>query len=135
MPVTRFCIDASIAFFPLVFSPFLICGHLKQGGEGMTDFIHWLFAGPRHDSFTTFNREDGYLEAIVRGFRSTILDQNDYANLCQCETLEDMKIHLSQTDYADVLQNEGGVITPAILKERWFVPYHIFRSFLFSVLF
>lgn len=109
----------------------------------MTDFIHWLFGGPRHDSFTTFNREDGYLEAIVRGFRSTILDQNDYANLCQCETLEDMKIHLSQTDYADVLQNEGGVITPAILKERWFVfsilwkisstPLH-FTSFPFFVL-
>ena len=109
-----------LLFFLCLF--FLICEDFEtKRGEGMTDFIHWLFAGPRHDSFTTFNREDGYLEAIVRGFRSTILDQNDYANLCQCETLEDMKIHLSQTDYADVLQNEGGVITPAILKERWFV--------------
>jgi len=84
----------------------------------MTDFIHKLFGGPRHDSFMTFNREDGYLEAIVRGFRSTILDQNDYANLCQCEALDDMKIHLCQTDYAEYLQNEAGPITPAIFKER-----------------
>ena len=96
----------------------------------MTDFIHKLFGGPRHDGFMTFNRDDGYLEAIVRGFRSTILDQNDYANLCQCESLEDMKIHLCQTDYAEYLQNEGGAITPAIFKERWFVH----ASFLSSLL-
>ena len=87
----------------------------------MSDFLEWLFPAPRHDGFMTFNREDGYLEAIVRGFRSAILDQNDYANLCQCENLEDMKIHLTQTDYADVLQNEAGAITPAILKQLWFV--------------
>jgi len=83
----------------------------------MSDFIHSLFGGPRHDPFLTFNREDGYLEAVVRGFRSTILDQSDYANLCQCETLEDMKIHLSQGDYAEFLQNEGGTVTPAMFKE------------------
>jgi len=84
----------------------------------MSDLIHWLFGGPRHDSFMTFNREDGYLEGIVRGMRSTILDQNDYANLCQCESLEDMKIHLCQTDYAEYFQNEGGAITPALFKEK-----------------
>jgi len=83
----------------------------------MTDLIHAIFSDPRHDAFLTFNREDGYLEAVVRGMRSTILDQSDYANLCQCETLEDMKIHLSQGDYAEFLQNEGGAVTPAMLKE------------------
>jgi len=83
----------------------------------MSDFIHNLFGGPRHDSFLTFNREDGYLEAVVRGFRKDILDQSEYANLTQCETLEDMKMQLSQIGYGDFLQNEGGAVTPAMLKE------------------
>ena len=35
-----------------------------------------------------FNVDTGYLEALVRGFRSGILAQSDYLNLSQCETLE-----------------------------------------------
>ena len=35
-----------------------------------------------------FNVDNGYLEALVRGFRSGILKQTDYLNLSQCETLE-----------------------------------------------
>ena len=35
-----------------------------------------------------FNVDTGYLEALVRGFRSGILTQSDYLNLSQCETLE-----------------------------------------------
>ena len=35
-----------------------------------------------------FNVDSGYLEGLVRGFRSGILTQNDYFNLVQCETLE-----------------------------------------------
>ena len=41
-----------------------------------------------HGSPLTFNINDGYLEAIVRGFRSGILTTNDYHNLTQCDTLE-----------------------------------------------
>lgn len=54
----------------------------------------------------TFNINDGYLEGIVRGFRSGILSQVDYSNLSQCESLEDMKLHLNSTDYGDFLANE-----------------------------
>lgn len=32
--------------------------------------------------------DSGFLEGIIRGFRSGILTQNQYANLTQCETLE-----------------------------------------------
>jgi V-type H+-transporting ATPase subunit d len=39
-------------------------------------------------SFMTFNINDGYLEALVRGFRSGILKMSDYTNLTQCENLE-----------------------------------------------
>ena len=36
----------------------------------------------------SFNIDHGYLEGIVRGFKSGILKQTDYLNLVQCETLE-----------------------------------------------
>ena len=35
-----------------------------------------------------FNIDNGYLEGLVRGFRSGILTRTDYLNLIQCETLE-----------------------------------------------
>jgi len=35
----------------------------------------------------TFNINDGYLEGLLRGFRSGILKAADYNNLTQCETL------------------------------------------------
>ena len=36
----------------------------------------------------TFNLDDGFAEAIVRGFKSGILSQADYSNLGQCDSLE-----------------------------------------------
>ncbi|RWW72040.1 hypothetical protein BHE74_00020194 [Ensete ventricosum] len=53
----------------------------------------------------TFNIHGGYLEAIVRGHRSGLLNAADYNNLCQCETLDDIKMHLSATEYGPYLQN------------------------------
>lgn len=53
----------------------------------------------------TFNIHSGYLEAIVRGHRSGLLTAADYNNLCQCETLDDIKMHLSATEYGPYLQN------------------------------
>lgn len=35
-----------------------------------------------------YNADDGYLEGIVRGYRSSILTNTAYINLTQCETLE-----------------------------------------------
>jgi hypothetical protein len=37
---------------------------------------------------TTFNIQHGYVEALVRGYRSGYLDDVDYHHLTQCETLE-----------------------------------------------
>ena len=84
----------------------------------MTSIVDWLFKPRSHPGFLAFNREDGYLEAILRGLRSKLLDVNDYANLSQCESLEDMKLHLAQTDYGDFLQNEAGPLKPAIIKQK-----------------
>ena len=35
-----------------------------------------------------FNVDHGYLEGLVRGFRSGILSRVDYLNLVQCETVD-----------------------------------------------
>ena len=53
----------------------------------------------------TFNIKDGYLEGILRGYRSGLLTAADYNNLSQCETLDDVKLHLTGTDYGSFLQN------------------------------
>ena len=35
------------------------------------------------------NIDDGYLEGLLRGYRAGVLTSADYANLCQCETIDD----------------------------------------------
>ena len=39
-----------------------------------------------------FNVDNGYLEGLVRGFRSGIMNRADYLNLVQCETIEGMLV-------------------------------------------
>ena len=38
-----------------------------------------------------------------------VLSQNDYLNLVQCETLEDLKLHLQSTDYGNFLASESSL--------------------------
>lgn len=35
-----------------------------------------------------FNADYGYLDAIVRGFKSGLITKNQYTNFTQCETIE-----------------------------------------------
>jgi len=72
----------------------------------------------RPGGMTTFNMNDGYLEALVRGFRSGLLGRTDYDNLVQCDTLEDMKLYLSSTDYGDFLANEPSPLHTTTIAER-----------------
>jgi len=74
--------------------------------------------GPKPGGLFTFNANDGYLEALLRGFRSGILTTTDYANLVQCDALEDMKLHLAQTDYGDFLANEPSPIHTTTIAEH-----------------
>merc|ERR1712178_451872 len=48
---------------------------------------------------STFNVDDGFLEAITRGYRGRILTKDDYQSLIQADTLEDLKMHLSSGDF------------------------------------
>ncbi|XP_064398311.1 V-type proton ATPase subunit d 1-like [Halichondria panicea] len=65
-----------------------------------------------------FNVDNGYLEALVRGFRSGILTRADYINLVQCETVEDLKVQLQATDYGNFLQNEPSPIPVSVIDEK-----------------
>ena len=40
------------------------------------------------------NVKDGYVEGLLRGYRSGFLTPQDYNNLSQCENLDDVKLHL-----------------------------------------
>jgi len=65
-----------------------------------------------------FNVDHGYLEGLVRGFRSGILTRVDYLNLVQCETVDDLKVQLQATDYGNFLQNEPSPIPVSVIDEK-----------------
>ncbi|RKP26010.1 V0 complex, c/d subunit of ATPase [Syncephalis pseudoplumigaleata] len=65
-----------------------------------------------------FNVDDGYLEGIVRGYRSGLLSSTNYVNLTQCESLDDLKLQLSATDYGNLLQNEPSPLATSTIAEK-----------------
>ncbi|XP_007954382.1 V-type proton ATPase subunit d 2 [Orycteropus afer afer] len=65
-----------------------------------------------------FNTDHGYLEGLVRGCKASLLTQRDYINLVQCETLEDLKIHLQTTDYGNFLADQTGPLTVSIIDTK-----------------
>lgn len=69
-------------------------------------------------SSMTFAINDGYLEALLRGFRKGILTTGDYANLCQCDVLDDIKLHLATTDYGDFLANEPSPLQTSTIADK-----------------
>jgi len=66
---------------------------------------------------TTYNMQHGFSEALVRGMRSGFLGDADYHHLTQCETLEDVKMNLQETDY-DQFLSEVTVVTPSIIQQK-----------------
>lgn len=49
----------------------------------------------------TFNILHAFPEALVRGMRSSFLADSDYHHLTQCETLDDVRLNMSESDYAE----------------------------------
>jgi len=65
-----------------------------------------VFASP--GDLMWFNIHHGYLEAILRGFRSGFIPHTgngSYSQLMQCESLEDFKLCFQENDFADVLSS------------------------------
>jgi len=67
---------------------------------------------------TTYNINDGYLDALIRGYRSGILSTADYSNLIQCEVLDDMRLHLASTIYGDFLVNEPSPLSTTTIQHK-----------------
>jgi len=65
-----------------------------------------------------FNVNDGFLEGIVRGYSLDLLTRLDYGNLTQCDSLEDMKLHLQSTAYGEFLANEPSPIQTTVLARK-----------------
>jgi V-type H+-transporting ATPase subunit d len=65
-----------------------------------------------------FNLDHGYAEGLCRGFKSGILKASEYHNLVQCETLEDLRLHLQSTDYGNFLANEASPLTVNVIDDR-----------------
>ncbi|KAG0661441.1 H(+)-transporting V0 sector ATPase subunit d [Maudiozyma exigua] len=66
-----------------------------------------------------FNIDNGYIEGVICGYRNGFLTSNQYLNLTQCDTLEDLKLQLSSTDYGNFLSSvptEG--LTTSIIQEH-----------------
>ena len=64
----------------------------------------------------TFNILHGFPEALVRGMRSSFLQDADYHHLTQCESLDDARLNLTETDYHDALADSSSM-TPASLQK------------------
>lgn len=65
---------------------------------------------------TTFNILHGFPEALVRGMRSSFLQDSDYHHLTQCETLDDIRLNLTETDYGDAIADTP-TLTPSLLQK------------------
>jgi len=59
---------------------------------------------PAAGGLATFNIVHGYTEALVRGMRGSFLSDSDYHHLTQCDTLDDMKMNLTETDYGEQIR-------------------------------
>ena len=73
---------------------------------------------PKRDAggLATFNILHGFTEALVRGMRSSFLKDADYHHLTQCETLDDVRLNLTETDYSESLA-DSSTMTPASLQK------------------
>lgn len=63
-----------------------------------------------------FNINHGFLEAVVRGLRANFLTPDEYRRLTTCDTLDDLRSALEETDFGTFLQNEAAVGVQEIQK-------------------
>ena len=61
-----------------------------------------------------FNVDDGYSEALLRGFRKSILGEQQYTALRNTQNLKDFKSVLIDTDYSDYVKDYAETDTSAL---------------------
>mmetsp|Transcript_57710 Transcript_57710/g.103668 ORF Transcript_57710/g.103668 Transcript_57710/m.103668 type:complete len:395 (+) Transcript_57710:76-1260(+) len=67
---------------------------------------------------SSFNINHGFTEAVVRGLRCGFLSPEDYRRLASCDTLEDMRSALEETDYGTFLQDEPSPLFGATIQKK-----------------
>ena len=68
------------------------------------------------------NTDDGYAEACVRALSKGFLRDDHYQTLVACNSLDDFKQVLDETDYGKYLiQNDGGKMDSIELKQRLYL--------------
>lgn len=65
-----------------------------------------------------FNIDFGYVEGLVRGYRNGLLTQAQYVNLTQCDTLDDLKLQLSSTEYGNFLANVPSPLSTSVIQDK-----------------
>jgi len=68
-------------------------------------------------SLVSFNMEHGFLEAVLRGYRSGFLKEQEYNQIRNAESMEDVKLTLGDTDFCSVLQNQSK-LSPTIIANK-----------------
>ena len=67
----------------------------------------------------TSNIDDGYPEAVVRALSKGFLTDQKYHDLTACNSLDEFKLVLDDTDYGKyIIMNDGGRLDSIELKKR-----------------
>jgi len=67
-----------------------------------------------------FNVNHGFTEALARGLRSGFLTPEDYRRISQCDTLEDVRSALEETDYGTFMMDEPSPILVSTITKKCF---------------
>lgn len=67
---------------------------------------------------STFNINNGFVDAIVRGLRSGFLTEDDYRRLASSENLDDMRVALEDTDYGTFMQDEPSPLDVHTIRRK-----------------
>jgi len=68
------------------------------------------------------NMTDGFTEATLRGLSKSFLKEEDYQALVSCNSLEEFKLVLDETDYGKyLLVNDGSKMDSIELKQRLYL--------------
>jgi len=70
-------------------------------------------------SLLSYGTSDGYIDGFVRGYQLGLLTRSDYEALTQCDSLEDMKLHLQGIPaYGDFLNAEPSPLHTTTIAEK-----------------
>lgn len=80
---------------------------------------------------TTFGMSHGWVEAIVKGMRVTFLKPGEYKQLVNCNTLDEVKLVLGDTEYGSFLANASKLVPETIMERvrgKWVQEFQFLRS-------